>query len=60
MDLYQRMGIDWRELAGDVVECRVDRVANYAKDALSDESANYRIVQRAIQDYLLQQVLLTL
>lgn len=55
MDLQQRMGVDWSLLRSDVLECRTDRISDYALAAITAENSNYRIVQRSIQDYLLQQ-----
>ena len=57
MDLQQRMGVDWSSLSHDVAACRVDRIAQVATEALANKRANYRTVQRAMHEFLFQQVL---
>lgn len=55
MDLQQRMGVDWKELADDVAALRVDCVQQYVSAGLEGKK-NYRMVQRTLSEYLFAQV----
>lgn len=56
MDLTQRLGIDWKDLASDVSQCRVDRIAELTHDMLESKKSNYRVLQRCLKDFLFSQV----
>ena len=56
MDLEQRMGVDWKHLAADVSACRIDRIQSLADGMLDSQKQNYRVLQRALKEYLFGQV----
>ena len=56
MDLSQRMGVDWNDLAADVKACRHERIENFATEELLRGDVHYRIVQRALEEFLFSQV----
>ena len=56
MDLQQRMGVNWESLGVAVREVRVQPVESYATQALAAGDSNYRVVQRALDEYVFKQV----
>lgn len=56
MDLTQRMGVDWEELRQAVLAGQKAPIEQYASDMLASGSANYRVVQRALEEFLFRQV----
>eukprot|EP00892_Ulva_mutabilis_P005724 jgi/Ulvmu1/3523/UM163_0004.1 len=56
MDLTQRMGENWQQMALHVRNLDVKPVAEFLGRALQSTSSNYRIVQRSMEEFCFSQV----
>lgn len=56
MDLSQRMGVDWTELVIAVRVGDVEQVETWAQLELRRPQSHFKIVQRALEEYLFSQV----
>jgi hypothetical protein len=56
MDLTQRMGVDWEQLRQAALAGQVAPIEQYASGMLASGGSNYRVVQRALEEFLFRQV----